>query len=231
MSRERPILFSSPMIRALLDGSKTQTRRIVKLPHANSLGQWEPTVIGGERGGRTAAGASIPSQGAIWHARTGDCLASPYGQPSDHLWVRETFCQFPADAKDGNGAQTYYKAAQHDDQMREVERVMASNGVRWKPSIHMPRAASRILLEIVSVRVERLQDISEADAIAEGIEAMPCAVPDTRMWRNYMPSNGWTPSVAIPQNSFRSLWESINGEEGWMANPWVWCISFKRVLP
>lgn len=105
------------------------------------------------------------------------------------------------------------------------------DGEPWRPSIHMPRWASCILLEIVSVRVERLHDLSEADAIAESIEQMPCEVPKTRLWRNYRPENSWPPRVAIPQNSLRTLWESINGEEGWLSNPWCWAIEFKRVAP
>lgn len=96
--KEKPILFSGPMVRALLDGRKTQTRRAVKLPHNNPLGEWEPIVIGGPDGGRTAAGETLPLQGGIWHTRTGDSLMSPYGQPGDRLWVRETHAIVPRTA-------------------------------------------------------------------------------------------------------------------------------------
>lgn len=226
--KERPILFSAPMVRAILDGSKTQTRRVVKLPHSNPLGQWEPTIIGGENGGRTAAGETLPLQGGIWHTRTGDSLMCPYGQPGDRLWVRETwYCD---DYRVQNGPYVEVDGARDLMAYRaDGERPYEAEQPVWRPSIHMPRWASRILLEIVSVRVERLHEISEQDAIAEGIERMPCAVPDTKLWKNYNAGNGCTPSMAIPQNSFRSLWESINGEANWLSNPWVWVVEFKRV--
>ncbi|MDR6381776.1 hypothetical protein [Paraburkholderia caribensis] len=196
--KERPILFSGPMVRALLDGRKTQTRRVVKLPHNNSLGTWEPTTIGGPEGGRTASGETVPLQGAIWHTRTGDSLMCPYGQPGDRLWVRETF--FPTPESCGGG--WHYKATEANDFLPSMP---------WKPSIHMPRAASRITLEVTGVRVERLQTISRGDSMDEG-----CPFPniaggdDPRQW-------------------FSGLWCDINGAESWDVNPWVWVVEFRRL--
>jgi hypothetical protein len=206
--KERPILFSGPMVRALLDGSKTQTRRIVKLPHNNRLGVWEPTKFGGPEGGRTAAGDIVPEQGAIWHTRTGDCLSCSHGQPGDRLWVRETFAHMyrgNAAPETRHAEDVVYRA----DGFTPDEYVYGS----WKPSIHMPRWASRITLEVTGVRVERLQDISEADVTAEG-------------W-----TGGSDPSEMPPLDWYGRLWDGLNAARGygWDANPWVWVVEFKRV--
>jgi len=217
--KERGILFSAPMVRALLNGSKTQTRRIVKLPHANPLGQWEPTSIGGPKGGRTSKGETIPEQSAIWHTRTGDCIVCPYGKPGDRLWVRETFayCQLGSDMdgdyhsssipaskyeRDCPSLNSFHIAYRADD---DGEDIIGS----WTPSIHMPRWASRITLEVISVRVERLNDISDTECVREGITAAECTE-----------AKGW-------KNAYRKLWESINGAGSWDLNPWVWVIEFR----
>jgi hypothetical protein len=200
--KERPILFNGAMVRAILAGTKTQTRRVVKLPHQNRLGAWEPTRFGGPRGGHLRDGSTIPEQGGIWHTRTGDHLGCPYGQPGDHLWVRETFTAF-------DDSHIQYRADYRSDPAGEK-----AHGVVWTPSIHMPRLASRITLEIVSVRVERLHDISEADAKAEGTpKPIQISDDDPRTYRD----------------AFGDLWELINGDGSWDANPWVWVVEFKRV--
>lgn len=211
--KERPILFSGAMVRALLAGTKTQTRRAIKLPHMNPLGAWEPMEVGGPNGGRLRDGSTIPAQQSIWHTRTGDSLLCPYGQPGDRLWVREAF------------------AWSKDDPARcEFVAYRAThgfpNGPKWKPSIHMPSWASRITLEITEVRVERLQDISEADAKAEGIKAM--GVEADGGWHT---EGGRHFHCTDPRQSYYSLWESINGPGSWGANPWVWTVSFKRIKP
>lgn len=197
--KERPILFNGAMVRAVLDGSKTQTRRIVKLPHENPLGQWEPSTVGGPEGGQTTSGATIPRQASIWHTRTGDNLMCPYGQPGDQLWVRESY----ADA----GCRLTYRADLDDGAHCKVQ--------KWTPSIHMFRADSRILLEIVSVRVERLSEISETNALAEGItySQLPENPQDDQRARTW----------------YRGLWEQINGAGSWSANPWVWVVEFRKV--
>lgn len=189
----RPILFSGAMVRALLDGSKTQTRRIVK-----DLPPWPITEICHDAGGTGKWMPNGPAPSGTGMA-AGHWRLCPYGQPGDRLWVRETFC----DLDDG---EFEYRADGECD----------PNVVpRWTPSIHMPRAASRILLEIVSVRVERLQDISEGDAWAEGVDkaealSMACADGATA--------------------AYSALWQRINGAGSWEANPWVWVVEFKRVM-
>lgn len=157
------------------------------------------------------------------------CQPCPYGEVGDRLWVRETFCPvYPQDPSYNGGEPIEYDYAatyQHGDRLGD------SLGVKkvWKPSIHMPRVASRILLEVTGVRVERLQDISEADAIAEGIENNPRLDPAGRChWRVYgKPSTG----TNVPEASYQSLWEDINDPGSWDTNPWVWVIEFKRTTP
>ena len=228
---ERPLLFNAPMVRATLDDSKTQTRRVAKLPHQNPLGEWEPTSIGGPNGGRLADGSTVPEQGAVWHTRTGDCLSCPYGQPGDRLWVRETFQPTFApdverddtDWETGKGYQLRYTATdERVDWMDGDDNITR----RCKPAIHMPRWASRIMLEIVSVRVERLQDISEEDAKAEGAWG-----PDDSIVGKVAKHFGCDVLAVHPSLAYRMLWESINGPGSWDVNPWVWMIEFKRVTP
>lgn len=180
--KERPILFSGPMVRAILDGRKTQTRRIVKPQPTNDYVTFMP--LSSELVGVTKHGGPIDNRG--W-------LHCPYGKTGDRLWVRETWCP------DVEPYTFRYKA----DGGEPLE--------RWRPSIHMPRWASRITLEVVSVRVERLQDISEEDALAEGITLVERGTS--------------------PVDQFNKLWESINGPGSWEANPWVWVVSFKRIEP
>jgi hypothetical protein len=216
---ERPILFSAPMVLAILAGTKTQTRRAVKLPHENRLGVWEPTRFGGPNGGRTATGNTIPEQGGIWHTRTGDHLACPYGQPGDQLWVRETFARI--DGQTQPWIETDYKAT-----YKLGDRLGDTLGIkkRWTPSIHMPRHASRISLAITGVRVECLQDISEADAQAEGIGY-------SERFGGYCIGMAQHFHSHDPLESFLSLWASINGGDSARANPWVWVVEFKRIKP
>ena len=266
---ERPILFSAPMVRALLAGTKTQTRRAIKLPHENPLGKWEPTTFGGPNGGRTRAGATIPEQGGIWHTRTGDSLGCPHGQPGDRLWVRETWTW--------NGGQGGPKAGEFaklwvtyaaDGQKREIapggvvplpkqppqrdgevyslrdatedfrydgENTYVDRLTRWWrrkiPAIHMFRWASRITLEITAVRVERLQEISEADAQAEGAQRFPDlpygGQPDNR-WSMELPSSTGQ-CLHTPRMAFANYLNKVNGEGTWDANPWVWVVEFKRL--
>jgi hypothetical protein len=201
--KERPILFSGAMARALLNGSKTQTRRAVKLPHHNPLGQWEPSTVGGPDGGRLADGTTIPLQGSIWHTRTGDNLMCPYGQPGDRLWVRETH-SFVPDSEDAAGCSAVLYSAD------------CQQYGKLRPSIHMPRWASRTTLEITGVRVERLQDISEAECRAEGCAGGHGSIPGYQY-------------NATPSEHFQRIWQSTGGD--WDANPWVWVIEFRRIKP
>lgn len=201
--KERPILFSGPMVRAILDGSKTQTRRVVKSsgdmefdnndPHFGPY--WEPYVAG------DATGEDAK-------------VRCPYGAPGERLWVRETFAQDVAGCPGGIS----YRA-DHSDPRGDGP----AHPMKWRPSIFMPRAASRILLEITDVRVERLQAISEAEARSEGVTEY------AGKWWDGSPV-AWGKWNA-PTEAFRGLWESINGVGSWHANPWVWVVSFKRLQP
>ena len=201
--KERPILFSAPMVRAILNGTKTQTRRAVKDRHIDSA-----------------------PPACIFQWLRERCT---YGQPGDRLWVREAFMHEPADycweasvSIPCRPAETVYRA-DHDGDTR---------GAGWKPSIHMPRALSRITLEITGVRVERLQDISDTDCIAEGIERPEDmskeAVEAMDIWPIGAERECFN-ALNQPVHQYRRLWERINGPVSWAANPWVWVIEFRRV--
>ncbi|WP_460384591.1 hypothetical protein [Pseudomonas amygdali] len=214
-TKERPILFSAPMVRTILSGQKTVTRRVVKV---------QPFDLSWSRrdhrfeylAGRAVNGDEIDGfyaystrSGGEWSAK------SPYGQPGDRLWVREAWradAQLNAIAPRelSHGEPIQYPA---DGSSRQTGCSMITLG-KTRPSIHMPRWVSRILLEITDVRVERLQDISEEQAEAEGPN-WPVAEHLEMAWRV----------------QFRTLWESINSAENWNANPWVWVVEFKRVMP
>lgn len=214
--KERPILFSSPMIRALLDGSKTQTRRIVKdQPFQREVdGLWLKRIgrnkwTSPERWEKVTKNRKLIFQRSCklefneW--LMGFC---PYAV-GDRLWVRETFCH---QSEDGYVSTDKFWYAATDLNKDGTERSA------WCPSVHMPREASRITLEITGVRVERVQGISEKDAKAE-------ASPLTEMVRG---TKVWNSSYRA---GFRSLWSSVNGEESFEANPYVWVAKFKRVRP
>jgi hypothetical protein len=213
--KERPILFSGPMVRAILVGRKTQTRRAIKTQPFYCDFMPNPVFPKNDQ-------ERAEQSGLIWPNAKEEILARcPYGKVGDRLWIRETF------AWSGYAADHQEVLWRADGDHSEDER----GGARWRPSIHMPRWASRITLEITSVRVERLNEISEADAKAEGIERIvdnsPICGPDC--WRDYS-ADGLIPFDADkPIASFRSLWESINGTGSWQANPWVWVIKFRRL--
>lgn len=214
--KERPILFSGPMVRALLDGSKTQTRRVVKLKSHQQIEERDdgtpwPWMYDGER--------------------DADCwLACPYGQSSDRLWVRESW-QFYDWTEDGQPCvrfaadnATKWPLRIPEEQADRLAEIWAglsdpdnysidnhARDRRWRPSIHMPRWASRITLEITSVRVERLQDITRGDAMSEG-----CPFPNMAKGED-------------PRKWYADLWNQINGPAAWDANPWVWVVEFRRL--
>jgi hypothetical protein len=205
----RPILFSGAMVRALLDGSKTQTRRAVKQqpPAGYSFAGWCVSSTH-----RPDEGKATWTDGEGPFMRGAHRVKCPYGQPGDRLWVRETFCDL------GDGEIEYRADGECDPNVVP----------RWTPSIHMPRAASRILLEIVSVRVERLQDISAADAKAEGVR--PDEVRQISCFGlGQKDRDALRKEAAV--RPYTALWESINGAGSWNANPWVWVVEFKQVAP
>ncbi|MEE5149429.1 hypothetical protein V2J91_25390 [Pseudomonas alliivorans] len=204
--KERPILYSAPMVRAILGGRKTVTRREVKKPAALDCltAGFEPAFL----------------------ALPGNADLCPYGKVGDRLWVRETW---QADAQVDSvaprdlsqGEPILYPA---DGASRQTGCSMIAPG-KTRPSIHMPRCVSRILLEITDVRVERLHDISEEQAKAEGV----------RLYADHADLGDWWHVEGIetysadPRKSFELLWTSVGGD--WNANPWVWAVEFKRVTP
>jgi len=216
--KERPILFSGPMVRAILEGRKTQTRRLVSPMLIEALG--DPS---------TWQMATASSWWAFNHlANEMQHFISPFGQPGDRLWVRETW---GLDDCGEDGKRVIWQATceaawvMPRNELGEIYYLPSDyNPGRWRPSIHMPRWASRLTLEVTEVRVQRLQEISEEDAMAEG------ALAD----RQRLEVAGATLIADVPsaRRAFRRLWDSINGErEGcaWTANPWVWAITFKVV--
>lgn len=190
---ERPILFSTPMIQALLDGRKTQTRRIAKLTDAGHVK---------ERGGHRR-----------WHPADPEAhLACPYGQPGDSLWVRETHYVQSAGYRDGSGRLILYRATEPDAPCT------------WTPSIFMPRWASRLALHIIDVRIERLRNITEADAMAEGAMYHDGHGVGHSGWRH-----DYKDVHADARSSYARLWSEINGADSWTSNPWVWAVTFKTL--
>lgn len=231
-SRERPILFSGPMVRAILEGRKTQTRRIMnpqppvylQPPHR----EFRP-VAGTELWGAFAVASNAAA------VRSQDTILCPFGKPGDRLWVRETWATVIE--SDGLNPANILPTV---PLMYAVE-SKALDGIgdtihpacrgRWRPSIHMPRWASRITLEVVGVRVERLQDISGDDCLSEGIQwDVPehLAEQGVKEYRPPLDRSGMTKNTAYV-DKYRELWESINGPGSWDANPWVWVIGFHRV--
>ncbi|WP_234300572.1 ASCH domain-containing protein [Pseudomonas syringae group genomosp. 3] len=203
--KERPILFSAPMVRAIQEGRKTVTRREVKVQPRSSADI-----------GSFGRGQPFIRHPDVTKANP-EC---PYGRPGDRLWVREAW-QADAQVNEvaprelSHGEPIRYPA---DGASRQTGCSMITPG-KTRPSIHMPRWVSRILLEITAVRVERLQDISRSDIRAEGLEC-PQELASDDVSPNY---RDWYPAA------WRDLWESINGAESWNANPWVWVVEFKRV--
>lgn len=208
MTRERPILFSGAMVRAILEGRKTQTRRLWKMPRGLD---WY--VSGCMRGEETG---DIHDPATSWWGHIED-MACPYGRPGDRLWVRETWAQ-PAALDPGP---TVYRADYPACVPTGFQNLPPAEAISWKPSIHMPRELCRLVLEITGVRVERLNDCSQLDAIAEGI------APELDGWMDY--SNPSCQMCLDPVDSYRTLWNSINGAGAWERNPWVWVVEFRRI--
>lgn len=185
--KERGMIFNDEMVRAILGGNKTLTRRIVE---------------------EKFYGRAVAAELLAKHC--------PYGQPGDRIWVRETY---RVHGKATDVATLVYRASVRNSWTEQTHRVpveVCNKPVseKWTPSIHMPRWASRILLEITDVRVERLRDMSEADAKAEGASPAMYKI---------------TPPEAVYRVGFGDIWRSIYGQDNWLSNPWVWVIEFKRI--
>ncbi len=232
--RELPILFNGPMVRAILEGRKTQTRRIVKPQHFR------------EDHGEDASGQCIS---AGWYP---DLRLCPFGKPGDRLWVREAWQvaretidyetggeydvwewnddmgdprqYLKGDARFGTKAGLFYAADGEDKNPGafynltglDNKTILRTKEINWRPSIHMPRWASRITLEVTGVRVERLQDISGMNAVREGVY-----IPA------HIPLDG--ADLDWARREYRRVWEQINGPDSWSDDPWVWVVEFKRV--
>ena len=219
--KERPILFSAPMVQAILAGNKTQTRRVVPEKLVDAYYEYDDYC-----------NSVMPYEKEYFLNRC------PYGAVGERLWVRETFrlwdtgmcgcgeyCTCPPDGT------PVYRATVNPEQEASVDEAYSP----WRPSIFMPRAICRILLEITEVRVERLQAISEADAIAEGLVSYP---HEWRSMSHPMPNRAYEPyrdspeRFSCPVQAYQALWDSINGKRqglAWADNPWVWAVSFKAV--
>lgn len=228
MTKERPILFSAPMVRAVLEGRKAQTRRVIKPQPAEPPAGWYPDAYNHSEMWTFWGPRGTPEQGRC----TLPLFKCPYGKPGDRLWVRENFNVIVhSDMTDEDRVSVTYRADNKpamiqldtDTEWEQAGRLKKHDTV---PSIHMPRWASRITLEIAAVRVERLQDISEIDSRAEGIEQ----VTDFRgEWFCYDNSNPNAGVFKEARTAFYDFWQSINGADSWDANPWVWVVEFKNV--
>lgn len=219
--KERPILFNGAMVQAILNGSKTQTRRVVKCYYdiraVATHEQWSRGLAANNCFGRQITEEEITQKADQLKGRlhplitnSGEMigLLCPYGKVGDSLWVRETHMvndvrgnALPESEREN--VEILYKATDMD----YLNNCEDTEGLRWAPSIHMPRWASRIQLEITNVGVEHLQSITYSDAVAEGV----------------IYEKGYTD----PRHAYKWLWESINGEGSWAANPWVWVIEFE----
>jgi hypothetical protein len=208
---EHPILFSAPMVRALLAGRKTQTRCIVKLPADAGAVHIDPggTIFG--PGPYLKVEATAPDRVADMHPR----IRCPYGYPGDALWVRETWRCF--------GGREYEYHRDPESIVYRADRGAAEG--TWRPAIFMWRWASRITLEITSVRVERLHAVTEADAWAEGIEEVDGDLDEAAICRA---AKVLGCGVEDSRASYGALWAEINGEESLVANPWIWVLDLRR---
>ena len=206
--KQRPIIFSALMVQAILAGRKTQTRRALKIQPSEN---WKPESYGEVHKMINGHPDSDKVMGHGYCNYEGDeAYACKFGKVGDQLWVRETFAIYG----DVNKCVIHYRA--------NYPNHVGRSGMGYKPSIHMPRWASRILLEITDIRVERLQDISEADAVAEGSSKSHPSIDKVSQTFGFA---DW------PRSWFAQTWDHINGTGSWEANPWVWVVEFKVVEP
>jgi hypothetical protein len=203
-TKESPIIFNTEMVRAITEGRKTQTRRVIKKQADETVDKIERAAI---LDGTNRERFMYQNYGE----ERAEAISCPYGQKGDLIWVRESFCQ-PDDT-----LLYFYKSESSDP-----------GAIKWKTSIHMPKNAARIWLRVKDVRIERVKGISEADAIAEGIEKVGEITQNFKKVMNYYKHyTDKTVDGAYPIDSFRSLWHSIIGPESWEANPWIWVIEFE----
>ncbi len=202
-AKERPILFSAPMVLALLAGTKTQTRRALKSQPLE--------IIKGKKINGVQSWIGLTERGEKIEDNRGVCFRCKFGESGDRLWVRESWKPYATECGERGAvyaADKTRKAAGHD--WRHPVPIARQSADAWRPSIFMPRWASRLTLEVTEVRVQRLQSISVDDCRAEGFD-------------------GSSNSVKSPYSEFAAIWDAINGEKSWDGNPWVWAISFRKV--
>jgi hypothetical protein len=205
------------MVMALLAGTKTQTRRIIKTPDVRDHEAFAVAAYVTKR--------DVMELGKVVGHRD-VIVPCPYGQPGEKLWVKETFAAvydcpaFLCECEEGGTEhrRVVYRATEPNGISGFCKSFEDGSEAIWRPSLFMPRWASRIALEVTEVRIERLHDISEEDALAEGVECVgghdvPLFGPKERL---------------NPSEAYADLWDSINGEGAWALNPWVWCVSFRR---
>ncbi|EMW6581573.1 hypothetical protein AAFF24_003585 [Enterobacter bugandensis] len=229
--KERGMIFNGEMVRAILDGRKTQTRRIMKVQPSDGF---HPTHNGYDLdlnahwytpGVVDKNGYLQPAKKDVFGvADENEGFTCPFGSVGDRIWVRETWAEAGAGAPDLK----LYRANYPEHVPTHYENVPPTDEIRWTPSIHMPRCASRLTLEITGLRVERLNGISETDAEAEGIDME--ALFDAQDCYDCIADHNMT-GRPTATGAFKYLWESIYGEESWKSNPWVWVIEFKVASP
>ncbi len=220
--KEIPMLFSTPMVQALLNGTKTETRRLFKINGQPITSDKEEII--------ELRDNELKEDGTVNYLSTGG-LSGPYKCPwriGNILWVKETHCFL--DEKDCEGRKTrdYYRTEHH-----ESNNEWFKENYKWTPSLFMRRHTARIFLRIESIGIERLRDITEEEAMAEGILKEEQVVGDLPGYKNYHKVKGKSDSMGDwyynPIDSYKSLWESINGAGSWGANPWVWVVKFKKI--
>lgn len=221
--KERPIIFNTTMVKAIIEGRKTQSRRLVKP---------QPKPFGGSAGGYWWRCNYVQSMVRVEEELQNPCElyegfideVNPFGKKGDRLWVRETFGMKIRNIG-GTPHESYVYKADKPNAIACYDCNGVSYPVRWKPSIHMPRSAARILLEITKIRIERINQISSQDAVQEGLRKLPAS-------GRYVVNQGdqyFGAASSNPCEVFKWLWESIYGSNSWDLNPWVWVVEFNVI--
>jgi len=212
--KERPIIFTADSVRAILEGRKMQTRRVVKPQPVGHWGSRVPPLAGGVLQCITVAD---------WKPRDA-YIRCPYGVVGDRLWVRETWQGWHSSGEELD------RGVEHESASYVTYKADGKSfPVEWRSPLFMPHWASRITLEITDVRVQRVQEINKADAIAEGISVFPLqSADDPSAWYQSAPGVNQQRSARA---SYAALWDSINAKRGfsWQSNPWVWCLTFRKL--
>jgi hypothetical protein len=201
--KELPMIFPTPSVQAILEGRKIMDRRVVKAD-------------------LDSRGVRFTNRWEDWH---GNIVKCPFGKSGDILWVRETFKVEGSMSHGQSVLGVTYKANDRwvENESKEVFNIYHRGNTGWRPSTQLPKNAARIWLQVEDIKVERLQDISEEDARAEGLK-----VQQTKLGESYFDyTTGYHNGLFKPRASFRTLWQSLHGPESWEANPWVWAVTFK----